>query len=162
MTRRAAAAVLVVLLAQSAAWAGPGDVANDIADEVMSPFCDGVTLHDCPSEEAAALRDRIERWARRGWEKSRIVDRLQQEYGPGIAAAPPAEGAGLLAWALPALAVVAGGYAAWALARRWTGGRTEDPLSPDPGPPGPTGGPDISEAERRRLDAELRALRAEP
>ena len=162
MTRRAVATVLVLLLTQGAAWAGPADIANDIANQIMSPFCDGVTLHDCPSEEAEALRDRIERWAGAGWSKGRIVERLRSEYGPGIAAAPPTEGAGLLAWALPALAVVAGGCAAWVLVRRWTGGRPEGATGSRVEPSGPPRPPDTTDAERLRLDAELKALRAEP
>jgi len=50
----AAVATCLILLAAPAA-AAPEDVANDISNEIMSPFCDGVTLHDCPSQEALDL-----------------------------------------------------------------------------------------------------------
>jgi cytochrome c-type biogenesis protein CcmH/NrfF len=115
----------------------------------MSPFCPGLTLHDCPSDAAAALRARIERWARAGMGSDEIMDRLRADYGPSIAATPESDGAGLLVWLLPGATVAAGAILAWALARRWASGRADD-RPPEPGP---------SADERRRLEAELTELR---
>ena len=149
----ASLAAVALLLVPGQAAAGPGDVSARIARETMSPFCPGVTLHDCASGQANQLRTRIERWAQQGWSRDEILARLEAEYGPSIRAAPEAEGAGLLAWALPGIALVAGFAVAGWLARRWTVGRR----APDAG----VGEPTASPQERRRLEAELRALRDE-
>lgn len=149
MTRLVARAALgLLLVASPAAAGGAEDLANRISAEVMSPYCPGVTLHDCPSDAAVQLRDRILGWARDGWSRERILDRLEAEYGASIRSTPPASGAGLGAWVTPAVAVGAGLIAAAAAARRWSRRRS---VEEDPGEPTP--------AQRSRLDAELARMR---
>jgi cytochrome c-type biogenesis protein CcmH len=152
--RRGLALVAVALttaLAAPAARAGdPSQTAAEISAGVMSPFCPGLTLQDCPSDAARRLRDRIERWVRGGASREQIMARLRRDYGPGIAAMPPAEGSGLLAWLVPAAAVLVGGAGAWWLARRWSAREQTDSV-PEPSP-----------EERRRLARELAQLRQEP
>ncbi len=133
------------------AIAAPDEVASDVADEVMSPFCPGLTLHDCPSDAAMQLRERIARWAEQGETKPEILDRLEAEFGPTIRAVPPGRGSGLLAWLLPALALLAGAASAIYLARRWTRSRrATEPTSEDVmATPG----------ERERLRRELQRIR---
>lgn len=143
--------VLAIAWAPATASAAPEDVANDISSEVMSPYCPGVTLHDCASQEAVDLRERIVGWAAAGWSRARILDTLEAEFGPQIRAAPPAEGTGLLAWLLPALAVLGGVAVAWTVARTWSSrGRSGGASRP------PTR---ASDEDRMRLDAELARLR---
>ncbi|MGH2694568.1 MAG: cytochrome c-type biogenesis protein [Actinomycetota bacterium] len=142
------ATLVVVASAPAPALATPEDTANDIASKIMSPYCPGVTLHDCPSDQAIELRERIVAWATAGWSQERILDTLEKEFGPQIRAVPPTEGGGLLAWVLPAAAVAAGAALAWTIARRWSS-RTR---------PG-TAVPPATEEDRRRLDAELARLR---
>lgn len=140
-------------LLQTPAYAGsPESLAADIAREVMSPYCPGVTVHDCPSDQAVELRDRIADWARAGMNREEILARLEAEYGESIRAAPPARGAGLLAWLLPALAVATGAFVAWRAARRWTGGK------PFPSGEAPRPSPEPSLEDRARLERELRRL----
>lgn len=127
--------------------AGPEDVAAEISSEVMSPFCPGSTLHDCPSAAAVELREDIEDRARAGWSKARIVEWLEDEYGPAIHGAPPAEGAGWLAWTLPAVAVLAAIAIAAAFLTR---ARRSVPRGPAP-----------TERERAELERELTRLRRE-
>ena len=135
------------------AGAAPQDVANSVAKEIMSPYCDGVTLHDCASGAAQELRAQILDWAEAGWSKERIIDHLtsDDQWGEVIRAAPPPEGAGLLAWILPGLAAAVGLIAVAFLARGWSRRRRSTPL------PAP-----VSAAERSRLDQELARLRSEP
>jgi cytochrome c-type biogenesis protein CcmH len=147
----ALAACIVLALAGAAAAATPAEVAADVSAQVMSPFCPGLTLHDCPSEAASDLRARIERWARRGRSESQILARLRAEYGPTILGAPEPRGAGLVAWLLPVAGLVAGAAAVAALARRWSAPSVEAEegrLKPSP-------------EERARLEAELAVLREE-
>lgn len=152
MIRLLVASLIALGVAAAPAMAGPADVANDISNEIMSPFCDGVTLHDCPSQEAVALRDRIEAWARRGWTGERIMTRLEAEYGPSIRATPPRDGFGIVAWILPALVVAAGAAGVWKLARTWT--------RPAVAEAGETPRQQMSPEEQHRLDAELSAMRS--
>ena len=145
--RRAFAVAALLLVAWTTA---PEDIANAVAHEVMSPYCPGVTLHDCPSSSAQELRQRIETWARDGMTEDEIVDRLAAEFGDSIRAVPPAGGAGLLAWVLPALALAGGAAAAILLARRWARGRSAEAATVA-----------VPPEARARLRAELDRLRSE-
>jgi len=157
MKRLALMTFIVLAMASPASAQSPEDLANDISQKVMSPFCPGVTLHDCPSQSALDMRDRIEGYARSGMSEADIMDRLEDEYGPAIRAEPSSEGAGLVAWILPAIAALAGGALAIMVVRRWTdlGSRhlAHDTDEPSPG--------ESSTSERQRLDAELGQLRGE-
>lgn len=132
------------------ASAGPDDVANSVSRKVMSPFCPGLTLHDCPSDAAADLREEIAGWADDGMSEEQIIDRLEGEFGAGILATPPTEGSGLVAWLLPIVGLLAAISIGVLLAKRWakasTGaaGTTTEAVDP---------------IERARLEAELREIR---
>ena len=146
--RLAALVTTVILAGAQPALAAPEDVANEVSGEVMSPFCDGVTLHDCPSQAALDLREQIKTWAVDGWSKSRILAELEDRFGPGIHATPQdSEGVG--AWALPVGSLLAGiALLVW-LAPRWTRRRRDD--APPP----------VDAADHARIERELAALREE-
>lgn len=144
--------VAIALLVMSVpAQAGAQDDANYISQHVMSPFCPGVTLHDCPSDSAVALRDRITAMAENGMTRAQIMAELEREYGATIRAEPLKSGTGLIAWMLPALAAIGAASIAWMLLRKWA----RVPETP------PAHDPDahITPTDRRRLDAELDRLR---
>ena len=146
---RLAALVLGCLVAMaSPALAAPEDIANDVSQEVMSPFCDGVTLHDCPSQAALDLRDQIQAWAEDGWSKARIMAELEDRFGPSIYATPQ-DSEGIGAWALPVGALAVGIGLVAALAMRWTRRRRSD----EP--------PAVDAADHARVERELAALREE-
>jgi cytochrome c-type biogenesis protein CcmH len=156
MRRTSVAAVLGVVLV--CAVAGPArasaeDLANEISAKIMSPFCPGVTLENCPSDRAVALRDRIEGWAEDGWGEQRIMAELVDLYGEPIRALPPAGGAGLWAWLAPGIALLAGAALAVSLARKW---------SARPGPRAEEEAVTVSAETRARLNEELDALRGRP
>ena len=157
MKRLALMTLVVFALASPVSAQSPEDLANDISQKVMSPFCPGVTLHDCPSQSALDMRDRIEGYARSGMSEAAIMDRLETEYGTAIRAEPSSEGAGLVAWILPGLAALAGGALAIMVVRRWTA-RGPRPLADGTDDPRPV---ESSSTERQRLDAELGQLRGE-
>ena len=144
-----ALAGLVFCSTMAGALAAPQDVANDISQHVMSPFCPGVTLHDCPSDNAAQLRAQIATWAADGMTKQQIMDRLVSQYGETIRAEPPTSGTGLLAWLLPGVAVAAGLAIAALIAMRWSRRRPESELQ--------TSAPS---ALHQRIEAELGELRS--
>ena len=132
-----------------AAQESPEKTASDVSKQIMSPFCPGSTLHDCTSGAANDLRARIEAWAARGWSEERILGALEDEYGPSIRAVPERDGAGLFAWLLPGVAVVAGVGLLVLLLRRWT--------RPAAAPSAPSTG--VTSEERSRIEAELTSLR---
>ena len=137
--------VVTISLLPVMAVASPQDDANDVAQEVMSPFCPGVTLHECPSARAIELRDEIADWFAAGLSRAQVFERLEDEYGPSIRATPDPKGAGLAAWLVPALAVLLGlGIVGFVLRRR---SEAESEVS--------VAGPD-----RERLESELSVARA--
>jgi cytochrome c-type biogenesis protein CcmH len=142
----------LVLALATPAWASPEDIANDVSRDVMSPYCEGVTLHDCSSREALVLRQRIATWAEDGMSRGAIIDRLVDEFGPQIRAYPSPGGAGLLAWILPALALAAGLVLATVLARRFSARTPDDGAAAKP----------ITAEQRARLDAEIEAFGGKP
>ncbi len=149
MRRTLAVTTLLLVLASPARAAAPEDVANEVSQNLMSPFCPGVTVHDCTSQEALEMRTQILEWAQAGWSRDRIEDELVAEYGKGMLPAPRAEGAGLIVWLAPALALLAGGWAAYLVARRWRARSAPDRGAPAPAP-----------ADARRVDEELDKMRS--
>ena len=140
-------AIASVVVAAPAAAQTPEESANSVSEQIMSPFCPGVTLHECPSREALRLRDRIESWFADGLSHDQVMSRLESEYGPQIRAVPDTDGAGWLGWLLPAIALPAAIGLAIYLTRKWTRSR----------PAAPT--PILDETDLTRIEDELAAAR---
>jgi cytochrome c-type biogenesis protein CcmH/NrfF len=143
--KRLAIATLVALVAAPAAFGSETrPTLEDLADEIMCPVCPGETLEQSNSPAAQQVERFIAARIRAGDTKSEIKDKLVEQYGPRILAAPPTEGFDLLAWALPLVgtlgAAILVGFAAW----RWSKGRAPPP------PPVP-----LDPELERRLDREL-------
>ena len=69
-------ALAVLLPAVAAAQPEPAN-AEQVVRQVMSPFCPGKVLSDCPSPRAAEWRVDVHRWASEGVPAPAIIDRLQ-------------------------------------------------------------------------------------
>ncbi|MBD0347655.1 MAG: cytochrome c-type biogenesis protein CcmH [Thermoleophilia bacterium] len=144
MRRAAVAALVAALAAVPAAWAGESrPTLADLEDELMCPVC-GTTLDQSDAPVAQNMRMYIRARIAAGDSKSEIKDRLVEQFGEEVLAAPPREGFNLLAWVLPlaglGLAVPALAYAAW----RWSRGREPPP-----------GRDELDPELERRLDREL-------
>ena len=89
--------------------------ASEIFGTVMSPFCPGMTIATCPSSQAAELRDEIRARLAAGATKDEVLDELYAQWGEEVLGPRSATGAGLLAWLIPALAILvgAGGLTTW-------------------------------------------------
>jgi cytochrome c-type biogenesis protein CcmH len=146
MRSLAVVAFLLLLGGAAPAWASGQDVANQVSQRVMSPYCEGVTLHDCPSQKAAELRGRIARWARNGMTEEEIIHRLTAQFGASVKAEPDKTGSGLIAWLVPLLAVAAAAAVAAVWVRRLAGSS-----------PGAEAGrrPVLSDSDRARVRREL-------
>ena len=146
--RRLALVAVVVLAVVPGALASEGrPTLADLEDEIMCPVCPGETLEQSSSPAAQQVERFIAVRIQAGDSKQEIKDRLVDQYGPQILAAPPKEGFDLLAWVLP-LAGAAGAalvlaFAAW----RWSRGRdTMPPVAP------------LDPELERRVDRELARL----
>jgi len=58
-----------------------GQVAAEVSQEIMSPFCPGKTLAMCTSSQAAVVRRDIQDMAVEGLSKEQIKDKVIKEYG---------------------------------------------------------------------------------
>lgn len=98
----------------------------------MSPFCPGLTLEECPSQQASELRGQIERRISARQTNRQIDGWLVREYGESVLGRP----SGSLAWTVPA-GFAAAGFALVLFALTRPAGRGR----PSGGPP-PATGPD--------------------
>jgi len=84
-------------------------VAREVIDNVLSPYCPGLLLANCPSPQADSLRKAITERARDGESRASIEADLLASYGEAVRAAPLGSGLGLAAWFTPGIAVLLGG-----------------------------------------------------
>jgi cytochrome c-type biogenesis protein CcmH/NrfF len=92
--------------------------AYDLAQDLMSPFCPGRSLADCPSPDAASLRMWILVQAAAGRTRADVEEELYARYGEVIRSAPKAEGFGTAAYVIPIAVFAAGGaLVGWFLRR---------------------------------------------
>jgi cytochrome c-type biogenesis protein CcmH len=124
LARRAALSIAGVVLAAAAlcAQAPPRDAASDaqkIFTSVMSPYCPGLLLADCPSPAAFELRADIRRRLDAGEPAADIERDLYRKFGDVIRAAPPPTGWGAVLWTAPAVALASTlALLIWFLARQ--------------------------------------------
>jgi cytochrome c-type biogenesis protein CcmH len=102
----AAAGALIVAamaLTVSAQSRDPATEAQKIFTSVMSPYCPGLLLADCPSPAAFELRADIRRRLDAGESASDIERDLYRQFGDAIRAVPSPRGWGALLWIAPAI-----------------------------------------------------------
>ncbi len=122
--------------------------AHRLFRDVMSPFCPGLTLADCPSPNAFTLRDDIRARLARGDSRQAILDELVATYGTTILADPSDTPIGTVVWGVPfVLSALGAAGLAWFLRRAVV------PNAPEALPAG-SGLPALKD----RLDDELAAL----
>jgi cytochrome c-type biogenesis protein CcmH/NrfF len=143
---RALAAVLLALglqLAAPAAWAEEGQGwSYEIAHELMSPYCPGRTLAECPSSQADTLRMWLHVQEASGRPVEEVKAELVERFGEKILSAPRPEGFGLAAYVVPVLAFLVGGMLVWAFLRKQTREAAARP------PPAAAAGPIDPDLER--------------
>jgi cytochrome c-type biogenesis protein CcmH len=101
-----------------------------LSRELMSPYCPGRTLADCPSPNAAALREEIRDRIEAGVTPDIIRADLEDRFGSALQGTP----ASAFGWILPALILALGalglGVALVRLSRRGAEAPTDDPPLP--------------------------------
>ena len=93
---------------------------HQVFDNVMSPFCPGKTLNDCPSSEAAKLKSSLRDKLISGSQPEQLINELVEQYGDELRAAPANEGFGRLAWLGPIIFLAVGitGLVFWLVKKR--------------------------------------------
>lgn len=128
--------------AKSSSWSA------ELEGELMSPYCPGRSLTECPSPQATELRLWIQAQERAGVPRASVEARLFEQFGDQLRHGPRAEGFGLWAYLVPAGALAAGFAFVLVFLRRQS--------RPAPAPPAAASPPRDPELERR-LDEELGA-----
>ena len=150
MVKLAAIAALAIASGVAApAGAEPEGWAYDASNELMSPFCPGRTLSDCPSPAAESMRLWLHVQEAAGRTRQEVEEELFARYGDIMRGAPRAEGVGLGAYVIPLVVFAAGGLLVVFVLRRMTRRAPEAGAAPAPEPP-------LSDPELERLvDEEL-------
>jgi cytochrome c-type biogenesis protein CcmH len=138
-------ALALAALAPGALAATPRASFNDVEDEVMCDTCN-VPLNIAESPRADQERQVIRRLIARGLTKDEIKAELEARYGPEILATPADSGFSLAVWVAPVVVVGVVVALGLALVPRW---RRRGPGG------GVRAGPELSAADRRRLDEDL-------
>ena len=102
--------------------------ARALGREIMSPFCPGRTLVDCPSPDAASLRAEIRAQMAAGVREEEIRAQLEARFGDVIRSTPR----GIWGWTLPGLGLLAGLGVVVSFLRRSAGVPREEPAPLDP------------------------------
>jgi cytochrome c-type biogenesis protein CcmH/NrfF len=140
MTNRSRRAALVLVgfgLALAALFVVPAARASEgwayqMANELMSPFCPGRSVADCPSPQAQTLRMWLIVQESAGRSRADVEAELVSRYGETILGAPRARGFGLTAYTIPVAAAVAGALLLSWFLRRQTRNRQAPGAAPPP------------------------------
>ena len=119
---------------------GPGqtegyDEAEALAIDrmLMCPVCPAETIDQAQVELARQMRQLVREMLSQGGSRDEILDFFVGNYGTGVLAAPPKSGFNLLAWVLPATAVLAALAAGLLVIRSMTARGAESTVAA-PGP----------------------------
>lgn len=106
-----------------------GREAYALSRELMSPYCPGRTLADCPSPNAAALREEIREQLAAGASTKEVRADLERRFGDQVRAVPR----GPLIWGIPILVLLAGAIALAVALRRLSSpqGKQAEEISPE-------------------------------
>jgi cytochrome c-type biogenesis protein CcmH len=111
---------LAVLVVRSQPSDSPEARAHRLERELACPQCNGESVANGNSAEARAIRQDIRDRIAGGQSDGEIRQAYVDVYGERIVLNPPSDGLGIVAWAVPVVALVVGaGGIAMAL-RRWS------------------------------------------
>ena len=138
-------------LASVGASAETGGWGYELGNELMSPFCPGRALSECPSPNASDLRQWILDQEAAGRSREEVEAQLYERWGDQLRQAPKLEGVGLIAYAVPAGATLAGAAVVGFFLRRRRGEQGSPATVPE-APAAPVEDPEL----QRLIDEELR------
>lgn len=115
----------VVFIGLLAGGRAPADRVDALASRLRCPVCQGVSVADSPSDSAEAMRGRIAELVAAGATDTEVEQHFVDRYGQWVLLDPRPGPRTWALWALPAVALAAGGLAVWRL-------RTADHVRPTP------------------------------
>lgn len=105
--------IIVVGLLPGEAEADPDQREQYLSERIACPWCDGQSLAESDSPVAQDLvvimREKIDA----GWTDGEIYDFFASSYGEQVVLEPPLTGWGVALWAVPAAALLTGGWIIW-------------------------------------------------
>jgi len=113
--------LLCFLSVSRAAFATPSEAELDkrsyqLYQQVLSPFCAGRSLNDCPSSKAHDLKLRMRQRLAEGVSEDVVLADFLKEFGEKYRAVPEYSGFGLFAWWVPIAFLALGAIVALRLA----------------------------------------------
>jgi len=133
--------------------------AYSLAGELLSPYCPGRTLADCPSQDAQTLRVWLITQEAAGRSQADVESELVDRFGEEILGAPPARGFGLMAYVVPFVAFGLGGIVVVVFLRRQVARAPEPRGGPESrGEPESRAAPESRAVPERPLDPELERI----
>jgi cytochrome c-type biogenesis protein CcmH len=122
----------------------------ELERELICPTC-----HESLAASSSPIADRMREFIRAriaaGDTKTEIKQKLVDQFGEAVLAAPPKSGFNLLAWLLPLIGIVVAAAVVGVLAWRWSRGRK----TPAPADPSTNGRYHLDPELERRVDEEL-------
>jgi cytochrome c-type biogenesis protein CcmH len=94
------------------------DQVNAVARELWCPLCSGVRLDSCELKACVQMKEMIALKLAEGEDVESIKSYFIEQYGPQVLGEPPREGFNWLAWILPVVAVLGGGFFFWRMTQR--------------------------------------------
>jgi cytochrome c-type biogenesis protein CcmH/NrfF len=110
----ACAGALVLLSLNSGPDPDSVPTAEEVGARTMSPFCEGLTLNECPHSKSTVLRSEIEAMVGKGATNREIDDWMARNYGIVSQGRP----GGGLAWIAPPALAVLGLIAVFSILRK--------------------------------------------
>lgn len=89
-----------------------------VSATIRCPTCQGLSIQDSPSVLATGSRQIVEQQLREGRTPDEVRQYFVDRYGSSALLSPQPDGAGLLAWLLPAAALPLGAWWGWRRLRR--------------------------------------------
>jgi cytochrome c-type biogenesis protein CcmH/NrfF len=89
--------------------------ATSVYQEILSPFCPGRSLNDCPSSKAHELKSEILQKLQSGMPQEQVLEEVFSSYGDQYRAIPRYSGFGRLVWLAPATFLMAWLFLAYAV-----------------------------------------------
>jgi cytochrome c-type biogenesis protein CcmH len=108
------------------------DQVNAVARELWCPLCSGVRLDACELKACEQMKEMIAIKLAEGEDVESIKAYFIEQYGPQVLGEPPRSGFNLLAWVLPVLGVVVGGFFFWRMTSRMVRSSSHPTAAPAP------------------------------
>jgi cytochrome c-type biogenesis protein CcmH len=111
---------VVVLVVRSRPDNSPAARAARLERQLACPVCEGQSVADSNSPQSRAIREDIPRRIAAGQSDAEIRQYYVSRYTERILETPSNSGLGIIAWGLPALAVILGALSIGVAVRRWS------------------------------------------